>query len=159
MRVIFEKTFLNKFISCYSIISKKQPLRDDDMTTSTSLSTNNDIVFSNVNNANNPNGYPPHSIPNNNNGTPGHIIDRHHAGLSSMTISGGSGNGFVHLTDGCRTLTLPRRSNPSAAAQSKILCPASSYKQMRSKYKYYINFHRALFVNNLHFSCCESAWR
>ena len=137
MRVIFEKTFLNKFISCYSIISKKQPLRDDDMTTSTSLSTNNDVVFSNGNNANNPNSYPPHSIPNNNNGTPGHIIDRHHAGLSSMTISGGSGNGFVHLTDGCRTLTLPRRSNPSAAAQSKLLYPATSYEQMRSKYKTY----------------------
>ena len=154
--VLFEKTFLNKFISCYSIISKKQPLRDDDMTTSTSLSTNNDVVFSNGNNANNPNGYPPHSIPNNNNGTPGHIIDRHHAGLSSMTISGGSGNGFVHLTDGCRTLTLPRRSNPSAAAQSKILYSATSYEQMRSNY---IHFHRELFVNNLHFSCCESAWR
>ena len=132
--VLFEKRFLSKFISCYSIISKKQPLRDDDMTTSTSLSTNNDVVFSNGNNANNPNGYPPHSIPNNNNGTPGHIIDRHHAGLSSMTISGGSGNGFVHLTDGCRTLTLPRRSNPSAAAQSKILYSATSYEQMRSKY-------------------------
>ena len=135
--VLFEKRFLSKFISCYSIISKKQPLRDDDMTTSTSLSTNNDVVFSNGNNANNPNSYPPHSIPNNNNGTPGHIIDRHHAGLSSMTISGGSGNGFVHLTDGCRTLTLPRRSNPSAAAQSKILYSATSYEQMRSKYKYY----------------------
>ena len=136
---------------------KKQPLRDDDMTTSTSLSTNNDVVFSNGNNANNPNSYPPHSIPNNNNGTPGHIIDRHHAGLSSMTISGGSGNGFVHLTDGCRTLTLPRRSNPSAAAQSKILYLACSYEQMR----YFLrcmNFYVALFVNNLHFSRCESAW-
>ena len=127
------------------------------MTTSTSLSTNNDVVFSNGNNANNPNGYPPHSIPNNNNGTPGHIIDRHHAGLSSMTISGGSGNGFVHLTDGCRTLTLPRRSNPSAAAQSKILYLASSYEQMRYFLRC-INFYLALFVNNLHFSCCESAW-
>ena len=144
-------------MACYSIILKKQPLRDDDMTTSTSLSTNNDVVFSNGNNANNPNSYPPHSIPNNNNGTPGHIIDRHHAGLSSMTISGGSGNGFVHLTDGCRTLTLPRRSNPSAAAQSKILYLASSYKQMRYFLRC-INFYLALFVNNLHFSRCESAW-
>ena len=93
------------------------------MTTSTSVSTNNEIGFHNGNNANNCNSYPPHSINNNNNGTPGHSIDRpHHVGLSSMTISGGSGGtsgGFVHLTDGCRTLTLPRRSNPSAAAQSK----------------------------------------
>ena len=89
------------------------------MTTSTSASTNNEVVFNNGNNSNNCNSYPPHSNNNNNNGTPGHIIDRHH-GLSTMTISGGSGtSAFVHLTDGCRTLTLPRRSNPSAAAQSK----------------------------------------
>ena len=90
------------------------------MTTSTSVSTNNEVGFSNGNNSNNCNSYPPHSNNNNNNGTPGHIIDRHHGGLSTMTLSGGSGtSAFVHLTDGCRTLTLPRRSNPSAAAQSK----------------------------------------
>ena len=92
------------------------------MTTSTSVSTNNDIAYNNGTNANNYSSYPPHSINNNNNnGTPVHSIERPHAtGLSSMTISGVSGTGgFVHLTDGCRTLTLPRRSNPSAAAQSK----------------------------------------
>ena len=93
------------------------------MTTLTSVSTNNEVVFNNCNaNSSNINSYPPHSLNNNNNGTPGHIIDRHHAGLSSMTISGGTGSpGFVHLTDGCRTLTLPRRSNPSAAAQSEYI--------------------------------------
>ena len=93
------------------------------MTTSTSVSTNNEIGYNNANNSNNYTSYPPHSINNNNNnGTPVHNVDRPHAtGLSSMTISGVSGtSGFVHLTDGCRTLTLPRRSNPSAAAQSMI---------------------------------------
>ena len=96
------------------------------MTTSTSASPNNDIGFTNGNNSNNHNSYPPHGRStnnNNNNVTPGHAIHErpHHGGVSSLTISGGSGsNGFVHLTDGCRTLTLPRRSNASAAAQSKL---------------------------------------
>ena len=98
------------------------------MTTSTSASTNNDLGFINSSNGNNCNSYPPHGqstyprTNNNNNVTPGHTIhDRpHHGGVSSLTISGGTGsNAFVHLTDGCRTLTLPRRSNASAAAQSK----------------------------------------
>ena len=53
--------------------------------------------------------------------TPGHVLHDRHNGVASMTLQHGSGtSAFMHLSDGCRTLTLPRRSNPAAATQSEI---------------------------------------